>query len=487
MHRYFFIILWAISIPCAAIELPDMGISANSVLSQAEEQKLGETFIRQLRRQMEVIDDAQINNYINALGHRLASYSNNSAQPFRFFVIKESSINAFAVPGGFIGVHSGLILTTRSESELASVLAHEIAHVTQRHIARTIEASQRLSTPALAALIVAGILAGAAGIPQAGEAALAAVMASQVQMQINFTRTHEKEADRIGMQTLANAGLEPRDMPNFFDRLQASMRYYEDGIPDFLRTHPMTTDRIAEAHARAEKYPRRFITDSPLYHLMKAQLVVLTTNNKPKLLKKLQKMFYTGHYRDERAIRYAIANISLATRQTDNVQTKIDWLFKNDGDRVIYRLLEARLAWVQNNDAKAIQIYERALQIYPGDKILSLDYAEKLLQNDQGEKAKAVLLKISPASNPNYYRLLARAYQLTGTLARAHLALAENHYLMGETRQAVEQLKLARQNIKQDFYLASRIDARYNELQVELLEEQKASQPKKQEPEDRGP
>ncbi len=484
MHHYFFIILWAICLPCVAIELPDMGISANSVLSQAEEQKLGKTFIRQLRRQMEIIDDAQINNYINALGHRLASYSNNPAQPFRFFVIKEPSINAFAVPGGFIGVHSGLILTTRSESELASVLAHEIAHVTQRHIARSIEASQRLSAPALAALIIAGIIAGAAGAPQVGEAALVAMMASQVQMQINFTRTHEKEADRVGMQILANAGFEPRDMPNFFDRLQASTRYYEGGVPDFLRTHPVTTDRIAEAHDRAEKYPHRFITDSPLYHLMRAQLVVLTTNNKPKLLKKLKKMFNAGHYRDERAIRYAIANISLATRQTDNVQTQIDWLFKNDSDRIIYRLLKAHLAWLKNNDAKAMQIYEQALQIYPGDQILSLDYAEKLLQNDLGEKAQAVLLKIPSTSNPNYYRLLARAYQLTGTLAKAHLALAENHYLMGETRQAVEQLKLARKKIKQDFYLASRIDARYNELQVELLEEQKASQPKKSESDD---
>jgi predicted Zn-dependent protease len=470
MYRWL-LILWAI--PCAAIELPDIGTSANTVLSQADEQKLGETFIRQLRRQLEVIDDAQINNYINALGHRLASYSNNPEQAFQFLVIKAPSINAFAVPGGFIGVHSGLILKTRSESELASVLAHEIAHVTQRHIARTIQASQRLSFPAMAALIVAGIIAGVAGAPQVGQAAITAAMAANVQMQINFTRTHEKEADRIGMQTLANAGFDPRDMPKFFDRLQAAMRYYDSGIPDFLRTHPVTTERIAEAQDRAEKYPQHSVNDTPLYHLMKAQLLILATDNKHKLLKILKKMLHQGHYRDERAIRYAIAKTSLTTRIHDGVQTQINWLFKNDGDRVIYRSLKAQLASLKNNETKAMRIYEQALQVYPSDNILSFDYAEKLLQNNRAEKAKAVLLSLSPSNNPNYYSLLARAYQLTGSLAKMHLALAEKYYLMGQTNEAIEQLKLARQKVT-DFYLASRIEARYKELQLELLEEQKA-------------
>lgn len=251
------------------------------------------------------------------------------------------------------------------------------------------------------------------------------------------------------------------------------LRYYDGGIPDFLRTHPVTTERIAEAQDRAEKYPKQLVNNTPLYHLMKAQLLILATDNKHKLLKRLKKMLNMGHYRDERAIRYAIAKTSLATRIRDEVQTQINWLFKNDGDRVIYRLLKAQLASLKNNEAKAMRIYEQALQVYPGDKILSFDYAEKLLQNNRAEKAKAVLLSLPPLSNPNYYDLLARAYQLTGTLAKAHFALAEKYYLMGQTNQAVEQLKLARKKVK-DFYLASRIEARYKELQLELLEEQKA-------------
>jgi beta-barrel assembly-enhancing protease len=474
MRYCFLVLIYIICLPIAAIELPDIGMSANTVMSPADERKLGEAFLRQIRREVNVIDELQISHYFNALGHRLASYSNAPAQHFYFFALEKTSLNAFAVPGGFIGIHSGLILKTRSESELASVLAHEIAHVTQRHIARTIEASQRFSLPTIAAIIAAAILAGASNSPQVGEAALAAVMAGNVQMQINFTRTHEKEADRLGMQILAKAGFEPRDMANVFERFYAGSRFYQS-TPEFLRTHPVTTDRIAEARLRAKQYERQPLSDTPLYHLMKAKLLVLVTDDKPKLLKRLKNMLKTGRYRDERATRYALALTLLETKQTHGVQTQIDWLLKNDSDRVIYRLLQAQLKLLQKNDQKAMQIYEQALQIYPGDKMLGLDYAEKLLQNNAPKKAKTVLFGLKDSNNPYYHRLLARAYQETGEKAQAHLALAENYYLIGYTRLAVEQLELARQTDKIDFYLASRIDARLGEMQQELLELHKAS------------
>jgi len=477
MKPYWLLILLCVLSPYnAATELPDIGISANTVMSPADEQKLGEAFLRQLRREMEIMDDPQINNYINALGNRLASYSNNPEQHFRFFVVKEPTINAFAIPGGFIGIHSGLILKTHSESELASVLAHEIAHITQRHIARIIEASQRFTLPIIAALIAAAVIAGSTSNPDIGQAAIATIMASNVQMQINFTRTHEIEADHLGMQILANAGFDPRDMPNFFKRLQVANRYYGN-VPEFLRTHPVTTDRIAEAHSRAEKYPHQEMGDTPFYHLIKAKILVLTTDDKEKLLKTLKNMLKTGRYRDERATRYALALTLLATRKIEGLQTQINWLLKNDGDRIAYHLLKARLALLQNNTAKAMQEYQQTLEIYPGDKTLGLDYAEKLLQNNSPRKAKTVLLKIPASSNPYYYYLLAKAYQLTGEKAQAHLAYAENYYLMGETALALEQVKLARQQNKLNFYLASRIDARYKELQGQLLEEQRVSSP----------
>jgi predicted Zn-dependent protease len=471
--RYWLLILLlsVICLPCTAVELPDIGSSANAIMSATDEQKLGEAFFRQLHRQAEVIDDIDINDYINALGHRLASFSDNPEQSFRFFVIKDAAINAFAVPGGFIGVHSGLISNTRDESELASVVAHEIAHVTQHHIARTIEAMDRLSLPAMAALIAA-IVVGATVNPQIGQAAAATLMAGSVQMQINFTRTHEKEADRVGMQILASAGFDPRSMPAFFERLQTATRYYENGVPEFLRTHPVTSDRIAEAQSRADKYPVKLISDAPLYHLMKAKLLVLSDDNPNNLLKKLQEMLKEGRYRDERATRYALALTLLTSKQLAGVQEQLDWLLKHDTDRVVYRLLKAQLAWLQNDNPKAMQIYQQALEVFPNDQQLGLDYAEKLLQNHLPANAKTVLLTLSPSLNPAYYRLLAQAYQDTGVIAEAQLALAEHYYLSGQTALAVEQLKQARQLKKLDYYIASRIEARYVELKRELQEEE---------------
>ena len=472
-YLLFLLIGSLIQLPVLAIELPDIGNSAQSVMSPAEEQKLGEAFLRQLRQRMEIIDDLQITNYINELGNQLVAASEEPEPTFRFVVINQADINAFAVPGGLIGVHSGLILATRNESELASVLAHEIAHITQHHIARTVESAQRLSLPAIAGLIAA-VIAGAKN-PQVGQAAVAAIMAGNVQMQINFTRSHEREADRVGMQILANAHFDPRDMPNFFERLQAAYRYYEDGIPDFLRTHPVTTERIAEARDRAEKYSPPPLTDTPFYHLMKAKLLVLVSENKASLLKKLQEMLTTGRYQDERATRYALALTLLTTQQTKGVQSHIDWLMKHDGDRVLYHLLTAQLAWIQKHDQQALQAYEQTLQIYPHDQIVSLEYAEKLLQAKAATKAKTLLLNLAPLANPYYYQLLAQAQQLTGAIAEAHLALAENNYLLGQTQPAIEQLKLARQQKGLDFYLASRIEARYQELKAEWLEEQNHS------------
>ncbi|MCK5720087.1 MAG: M48 family metallopeptidase [Thiomargarita sp.] len=476
--RYWYFILWLIYMPCTAIELPNMGLSADTILSPAEEKKLGETFFRQLRRKVKVIDDPQINAYINTLGHRLASYSDHPEQHFRFFVIDEPSINAFAVPGGFIGIHSGLILKTRAEGELASVIAHEISHVTRRHIARTLEASKNLSIPVLAGLIAGAILAASTGSGQIGQATIATAMASQVQMQIHFTNIHEKEADRVGMQILANSGFDPNTMPLFFNRLQEANRYYDRDIPDFLRTHPVTTDRIAEALSRASQYQyQQTKQDDSYYHLAKAQLLTLVTDNKIELLKKLTNMLEIGNYRDERATRYAIAKLLIIIGNTDNVQQQIDWLVKHDHDRLSYRLLKAQFALMQQDVPKAMLIYSQALQLYPNNEILSLEYAEKLLQYNQAETAKTILLNISPNLNPHYYYLLAQTYQSLGNLAESHLALAESYYLLGRNGIAIEQLKLARKqakNMKQSFYLISRINARSEEWKQELLEEQKA-------------
>lgn len=469
--RYWLLILYSISFSCHAIELPDIGTSSNLVISLAEEQKLGESFIRELRQKAKLIDDEEINDYLNVVGRRLASYSNTPEQTFHFFVIEEPTINAFAVPGGFIVVNSGLILNTQNESELAAVLAHEISHVTQRHIARTVEATQYVPIQTIA-IIIAGLLLGKSN-PDAAQAAIAAASAGSLQMQINFTRSHEKEADYIGMQILADAGFNPVSMSDFFQRLQTNARYYTGQLPEFLSTHPVTTDRIADSLSRARQYSVHTREDSAEYHLMRAKLLVITEFDQHKLLKRLREMLKTGRYRDERAVHYALALVSLNMNDSQEASTQIQWLSEHDVDRTVHRLLKARLALSQNKPVYEVkQIYEEGLKIFPDDSLLSLNYVEYLLQTNTRESAitAGTVLSTLPVKTPRYYHLLAQSYKSKGEIAHYYLALAESDYLNGNTLLAIEQLEKALDLSTLDFAMASRITARYKELRQEWRE-----------------
>jgi predicted Zn-dependent protease len=201
------------------INLPDIGSPADAVLSKNEENRLGRAIMAQIRASGEVVEDPQVTEYINEIGYRLAAQANaDGNHEFSFFVVDSPVINAFALPGGFIGVHTGLLEATRSEDELAGVLAHEVAHVTQRHIARRLQANQRqsiLSTAIMLGAILAGVAGGADGDVMQG--AIAVAQGSAAQAQINFTRSNEYEADRVGIQSLAAAGFDPQGMASFFE------------------------------------------------------------------------------------------------------------------------------------------------------------------------------------------------------------------------------------------------------------------------------
>ncbi|WP_353571268.1 M48 family metalloprotease [Candidatus Albibeggiatoa sp. nov. BB20] len=476
MHIFILLLCFWV-LPAQSLELPDMGTSADNVLSPIEEQKIAKALLRQLRREADVMDDVEVYNYINSLGQKLVSYSGMSSQPFYFNMLNEASINAFATPGGLICVHSGLMLSARSESEFASVFAHEVAHVTQRHIARKLEATSKTSIPMVAAMLAGIFLGSVTGNMDIAQAGLAVATAGNLQMQIHFTRLHEKEADRVGIELLAKAGFEPRDMPHFFQRIQEQSRLYTKP-PKFLLTHPMSIDRAAEASDRAEDYPPSNYLDSNAYHLARAKVLVLTTD-KPirKLVEKLENMLAQGRYNNETAVHYGLALALLENRQIDTVKQHIDWLLKNDTDRVIYHILQARLAFLQKNLAKTEQIYTQALKIYPNDVQLTLAFSEYLLRHGkQPKKAQVLLAKLDNQPFPKYYRLLAQAYEESQQIAESHLAMAENYYLLGETRLAVEQLKQARKRENTDYFIASRIEARYRELNKELQEMEKKTE-----------
>ncbi|MGH8671686.1 MAG: M48 family metallopeptidase, partial [Burkholderiales bacterium] len=259
------------AVGCVRAEgLPDLGDAAQSDFSPLQERRVGDEVMRSIRNSGALLDDPEIDQYLNGLGYRLLKDTPTGGQDFQFFVIRDRTLNAFALPGGYIGVHTGLIATARTESELASVLAHEIGHVTQRHLARMVAAQKQSTIPSLAAM-AAAILAASYN-PQLANAALTAVQAGAVQRQINFTREHEREADRIGLQILHSAKFDVHAMPEFFERLQRFNRFYDNNAPAYLRTHPLTTERIADIENRLLTLPYRQVTDSLDFQLLRAKL-----------------------------------------------------------------------------------------------------------------------------------------------------------------------------------------------------------------------
>ena len=257
------------------IQLPDLGSPADTVLSQNDEAQIGSAIMRDIRNSGQVVEDPLVTEYINQIGNKIAAQTNNGDYDFTFFVIKDSRINAFALPGGYIGIHTGLLEATRSEDELAGVLAHEVAHVTQRHIARAIHASSRqsiLSTAIMLGAVLAGAASGSSDVMQAG---MAVAQGTAMQQQINFTRSNEHEADRIGISALAGAGFNPYGMASFFNVLsRQTTRAPNERTPEFLMTHPVTSSRIAEARDRARSFEQVKSDNSISYGISKIRTTV---------------------------------------------------------------------------------------------------------------------------------------------------------------------------------------------------------------------
>ncbi len=423
------------------INLPDLSPSSN-LLSPEEERELGEAFMRQLRHQLEIIDDPEVDDYIWNLGYRLVANSDFKARPFHFFVVNDRAINAFAGPAGYIGVNAGLILASRDESELSAVIAHEIAHVGQNHLQRAYQASEGMTLPMLAALVAAAIL----GSQNANitEAAIAATLAGNIQRQINFTRANEREADHIGMQILAQARLDPHAMPRFFARLQQKDRLYDNKAPEFLRTHPVTTSRISESESRAAQYHYKPLPDNEQFYLIKEKLRVLTSDNSKALLEKYRTELKQGSYTHAFAHHYGYALALLASREPAQARREIRSLIERYGQRIAYTLVLAESELALGNTESGLAIYAQALHLAPQNLALSQGYARALLQNGQAEQARNILLPLlHKRHSPSLLRLLAQAERNSGHPGAAHKYLAEYYYRYGHLRTALEHLQQA--------------------------------------------
>ncbi|MDZ4262216.1 MAG: M48 family metalloprotease [Pseudomonadota bacterium] len=448
----------------AGLNLPEMGDASATILSADEDKRLGQAFMRNIRSQVQLVESPEINTYINTLGYRLLG-SANSQQPFTFFVVDDPSINAFAGPGGYIGIHTGLILAAESEGELAAVMAHEIAHVTQRHLAR---AFQKASGGGLqtAAAILAAILIGN---PNVTQAAIALSAASNIQKQLNFTRDHEREADRVGIETLAQAGYDPRQMPAFFTRLQQATRYMQSDLPELLRTHPVTPSRIADSSNRAEQFAPVKAQESDDFYLIQA-LLHTHHDERQERLKSL-----TANREPTIAQIYEQALWQLDAANLPQAEALSQKLLSKAPEKDLFIALQARIELQQNNLAAAEQRLGAALKLYPNHPLLTTLQVETLLRQDKAAAAVTLLRRLILQQErfplPGYYQLLAKAEMANGRDSDSYQALAEFYYLIGHTRTAVEQLKIALERTsKEDSFRWQRLNSRLTELQGEVLE-----------------
>ena len=450
----------------AQIQLPDFGDSSSKAFSNADERAIGEAFMREIRSRLTIVDDPEVEQYIQWIGYRLVSESDYNNLGFTFFVVADNQINAFAAPGGYIGANSGLITASESESELASVLAHETAHVTQRHIARSIELAGRNNIPAIAGLIAA-IIIGTQN-SQAGAATAAAVVGTQAQKQIDFTRANEKEADRVGMQLLESSGFDPRAMPAFFEKLQSESRYYRKP-PEFLSTHPVTTARIADTRGRAEKYPYRQYHDGLSYSLVKAKLRAQLEFEPKEAVEYFRNLIDSGTYKSLPAARYGLAISLQRAGRPQEANVILRELLKEHPDRMSFRAALGENEFRRGDVNEALKIFAEGLSVFPDNKMLVRGYTNALIQTGQGRRALEVVETYGRLHDLDaaLYRTRAEAFQQLGDSAESHMSLAEYYYQSGDLGAAIHQLKLASRVPGNDFYRSSRIEARLQEFETE--------------------
>jgi len=479
LFRILIFVIAVLPLQSLATNIPDMGNSADALLSPEEEKQLGKEFMRSVRAALPINYDPLISEYIQNLGERLVSHIDTKQRSYKFFVIMDSSINAFAGPDGYIGINSGLITSTQDEGELASVVGHEIAHVDQRHLVRSVEASKKLSLPALAA-IIAAVLLGKGNSDVAG-AIIASTMAGMTQQQLSFSRQHEQEADRIGIKMLASAGYDPRDMANFFEILDRANRIgYGGEIPEFLLTHPVTVSRIADARARAEQMQpepihNAIIDDQIFYKLIRARLTI-TTLVHHKNWAQLQALLKNPN--NTAADQYSRVLVLFSLKEWEKAKISLASLIKNDRKRLPYLVTQVELD-LANKDYKAAKRHVlSSLSLFPNNTSLTLLHARTLIKSGKPQISMQVLLeqiRRSPHPSGSLYRLYAKAAKDAGKISEEHEYLGEYYYFYGQLHRSILHMQRAIDNNQSDEFRKLRLSARIDNIKKEVMINQEVS------------
>lgn len=459
--------------------LPDIGVVGADTLSIEEELSVGKMIYAQLRGQGGVLYDPVVQEYIQSLGNKLVIHADNTKYPFSFFVINNQDLNAFAFFGGHVGVHTGLIYTTEDEGELASVIAHEIAHVTQRHIVRRMQAQERSSPMQIASLIGGAILMMAS--PEAGIAAISAGNAGAIQSNINYTRTYEKEADRIGIKILSDAGYDPFSAADIFGRMLESKRWSSQ-TPAFLRTHPLSLNRVAEARNRAENLPQSRLRNSLMFDLVKARIEAryyyTAQHNIIDFTARIQKLLPDFKLHDSAAkqsklsitqqtthLYYGLAVALMRNKDYAQAQNLLEQLLTTSPENLAYIDALADVYLEQSEFQQAITMLAPLAQKLPNNEIVTLNFANVLHKSGQQKQAIEVLkdfLMINPG-NVLGQQLISDAYAASKQPMLMHQANAEFYQLLSIYGKAIDELQFA-YNYADNFLTKQRIRARINQF-----------------------
>lgn len=453
--------------------LPDLGDASRDDLSPQAERRLGESIMNEIRlREPAYVDDPEIAGYLNRLGGRLVEHSPDAGSDFNFFAIRDDTINAFAMFGGFIGINTGTILTVHTESELAGVMAHEISHVTQHHLARQISRERQMSVPMMLTMALA-ILAARSN-SQAATAAIVSVEAGSLQAQLAYTRDYEREADRVGFQLMQSAGFDVHGMADFFERLQKATRLYENNAPVYLRTHPLNVERLSDMENRAQNASYRQVVDSLDFHLVRAKLRA-GKGIPSEAVADFERLVAEHKYPSEVGAHYGLAYARMRAKDYAGAESELAKARSLSARSPMIEKLAADIKLGRGDVAAAQSIYRDALQRYPFSRALMYGYADTLTTGNQFDRALEFVgaqIQIYPQDD-RLYELQAKTYAALGKRTQQHRFQAEVYSLRGQTAMAIEQLMLAQKAGDGNFYEQSVVDARLRELRARRVDEMK--------------
>ncbi len=442
-------------------KLPSLGESSTSLFSSEFEYQLGRAWLRAFRGQVPTIDDPLLFDYVENLIYKLASYSKLEDRRIELVIVDNPTMNAFAVPGGVIGIHNGLLLWAQTEDEFATVLAHEIAHLSQRHFSRGVEYQQKMQPLTLAAMLASFVLMATTGA-DVGMAALSATQAAAQGSALSYSRSNEQEADRVGMQTIVDAGMDPHAAPVMFERMLRATRYTaSEQTPEFLRSHPLSENRIADTRNRARKFPKKVRPPNLNYQLMRAR-VINELSETPELAVARFQGELDGTPFSREAATYGLVIALTAAGRADEAGLKLSSVWSTNPDRLEYIIADADIDMALNQPAQAAKKLARRLAVSPGNHPLTMSYARALMKNQQPHIAAEVLAKQSRSwpDDPGLWYLLAEVQGLSGDILGLHESRAEYFILRGSLDSAEKQLNYALKLSQGNYLVSAKVNQR---------------------------